>query len=76
MQFPVELTQPVPELGCTLHALRHSYATRLTERNVNLAVIKILLGHGSIKTTTIYTHLTEPTRASLTALLDEMMIGL
>ena len=62
--------------GCTLHALRHSYATRLTERNVNLAVIKILLGHGSIKTTTIYTHLTEPTRASLTALLDEMMIGL
>ena len=62
--------------GVTLRSLRHSYATRLTERGVNLGIIRILLGHGSIKTTTIYTHLTEPTRASLTALLDEMMTGL
>jgi len=62
--------------GATLHSLRHSYATRLIERGVNLAVVQILLGHGSIKTTTIYTHLTEPTRASLTRILDELMTGL
>jgi integrase/recombinase XerD len=62
--------------GATLHSLRHGYATRLIERGVNLAVVQILLGHGSIKTTTIYTHLTEPTRTSLTRILDELMTGL
>lgn len=62
--------------GATLHSLRHGYATRLLERNVNLRIVQILLGHGSIATTAIYTHLTEPTRASLTALLDELMTGL
>jgi site-specific recombinase XerD len=62
--------------GSTLHSLRHSYATRLLERRVALRIVQILLGHGSIKTTTLYTHLTEPTRASLTALLDEVMTGL
>lgn len=62
--------------GSTLHSLRHGYATRLLERNVNLRIVQILLGHGSIATTAIYTHLTEPTRASLTTLLDELMTGL
>jgi site-specific recombinase XerD len=35
-----------------------------------------LLGHARIATTTIYTHLTTPTLASLQGLLDRLMTGL
>jgi integrase/recombinase XerD len=56
--------------------LRHSYATRLFEQKVDVRAVQILLGHASLGTTTIYTHLTEPARAALRSLLDEMMSGL
>jgi site-specific recombinase XerD len=58
------------------HALRHSYATRLLESGVDTSVVRILLGHANIATTSIYMHLTEPTRASLKSILDKLMTGL
>ena len=43
--------------GYTIHSLRHTFATRLLNKNVNLYKIKSLLGHRSIESTQIYLHL-------------------
>jgi integrase/recombinase XerD len=56
----------------TTHSLRHSYATHLLEEGVSLRQISQYLGHKSLDTTVIYTHLTAiseaRTQAALAAL--------
>ena len=56
-----------------VHTLRHSYATHLMEAGVHLRLIQDNLGHGSPKTTAIYTHLTKEVRATQTDPLNELM---
>ena len=56
----------------TVHTLRHCYATHLLEEGVSLRLIAQYLGHASLETTLIYTHLTPlneaRTRAALAVL--------
>lgn len=54
----------------TPHTLRHSFATHLLESNVDLRQIQVLLGHGSSKTTEIYTHVATNTFKTIKNPLD------
>jgi site-specific recombinase XerD len=61
----------LPE-GTCVHTLRHSYATHLLEEGVSIRLISAYLGHASLETTLIYTHLTAVNEASARAALERL----
>jgi integrase/recombinase XerD len=58
------------------HTLRHSYATNLMEQGVDVRVIQALLGHRSLKTTTLYLHMTQSVMQSVQDAINDLMADL
>ena len=54
----------------TLHSLRHSFATHLLDRGVDIRIIQALLGHEKLDTTARYTRVATGTIAAIESPLD------
>jgi len=57
------------------HSLRHSFASNLVQANVNLFVVKEILGHEDLSTTQIYSHLQKENLISAVKTLDNQQVA-
>jgi site-specific recombinase XerD len=56
----------------TPRSLRHAFATHLVEHGTNLRVVQALLGHQSLNTTALYTHLAKSWLSEVKSPLDSL----
>jgi len=54
----------------TPHTLRHSFATHMLERGLNLKQLQLILGHNAMKTTSIYLHVADMSSIKMPDLLQ------
>ena len=78
-QFARLFQETVKKAGITkpvsLHSLRHSFATHLLERGVDIRVIQALLGHDKLETTARYTRVATGMISAVDSPLDDLGTG-
>ena len=74
--FKAALLESGINKAASVHTLRHSFATHLLECGVDIRIIQKILGHESITTTCIYTHLTDKITDLLGKVLDRLTADL
>jgi len=78
-QFARLFQETVKKAGITkpvsLHSLRHSFATHLLERGVDIRVIQALLGHDKLETTARYTRVATGMISAVDSPLDDLGKG-
>ena len=58
----------------SVHTLRHSFATHLMNKGIDIRIVQQLLGHKSIKTTLVYCHLAKDRFGKTKSPLDDLSI--
>ncbi len=70
--FKAALQKSGVKKKASVHTLRHSFVTHLLENGTDIRFIQNFLGHRSIRTTQIYTHITNANKANIKSPLDDL----